>query len=620
MTKNNKPPNQTLILLGSSLSEFEPLLPAEEKLRICAARGEDCIVDGYVDVTPQAVSVKNKIRAAFLRYMILGGCGKSPTHARGIKLIGAFVVCDENGANGYCLDLEAAVIDHDIGLFNCKIDGSVMLLGASVKSLFLDGCSVEGFLAERLKTTGGVFLREGFRATSEVRLYNSKLSGSLDCNNGRFDCGLDGQDATIGGSVLLGEGFVAYKTILLRNAIIGGNLECKGGFLYDPNIALIANRAKINGNVNIAKVEAKGTIALTGTDTGGDFISQGAILEGTPALQLRNSKIGGTLFWRTLGLVSGEVDFGGTCCTTINMDGRSWMRKRPDYPGKFQDTTETVDPKEISDQDNCNSNGQAQEGQIQNTTKLTNFTYKGFSALPEGCKAGFWIEWLKQQPDDHLTKRFRALPWAQLAEVLESMGYEEEARDIRIEKQRLQTRFMAEHEPAATCGFDWRHQLHVFWRRALWGPLVDYGYRPGKAILYLAVMVIIGTIIYWQAALHGVMTPTHPLIYNEARVGGMIPTKCAENWVYFPEEASSICQTKMPSEYSEFQSFIYAMDVALPVVNLRMENDWAPRVVDTKGKRHWLGWWVRTYEWFLIAVGWILSLMFVSAVGASIRR
>lgn len=620
MTKNNEPSNQTLILLGSSLAEFEPLLPAEEKLRICAARGEDCIVDDYVDIRPETVSDKNKIRAAFLRYMILGGCGKSPTHARGIKLIGAFVVPDKNSANGYCLDLEAAIIDHDIGLFNCKIDGSVMLLGALVKSLFLDGCSLEGFLAERLKSTGGVFLRKGFRAVSEVRLYNSKLGGSLDCNNGQFDSGLDAQDAVIAGNVLLGEGFTANKTITLRNAFIGGNLECKGGILADPNIALIANRARIGGNVNIAMVEAKGTIALTGTDTGGDFISQGAILEGTPALQLRNSKVDGTLFWRTLGLVSGEVDFSGTSCTTINMDGRSWMRKRLDYPAKFQDTAETVVPGESRALDSCNSIDQIPGSRVQNTTKLTNFTYKGFSALPGGCKTGFWIEWLKQQPEDHLTKRFRSLPWAQLAEVLESMGYEEEARDVRIEKQRLQTRFMAEHEPAATCGFDWRHQLHVFWRRALWGPLVDYGYRPGKAILYLAVMVIIGSIIYWQAALHGVMTPTHPLIFNEARNGGMIPAKCAENWVYFPEEVSAICQSKMPSEYSEFQSFIYAMDVALPVVNLRMENDWAPRVVDTKGKRHWFGWWVRTYEWFLIAVGWILSLMFVSAVGASIRR
>ncbi|MEO0908819.1 MAG: hypothetical protein AAFX96_00380, partial [Pseudomonadota bacterium] len=87
--------------------------------------------------------------------------------------------------------------------------------------------------------------------------------------------------------------------------------------------------------------------------------------------------------------------------------------------------------------------------------------------------------------------------------------------------------------------------------------------------------------------------------------------------VYFPDEN---CGSAMPSEYSEFQSFIYAADVALPVVNLRMEDDWAPRVVHTDGTSNSIGWWVRTFEWFLIAAGWILSLLFVSAVGSSIRR
>lgn len=76
----------------------------------------------------------------------------------------------------------------------------------------------------------------------------------------------------------------------------------------------------------------------------------------------------------------------------------------------------------------------------------------------------------------------------------------------------------------------------------------------------------------------------------------------------------------MPSEYSEFQSLIYAADIALPIVNLRMESDWSPRVVYPDGERHWAGWWVRTFEWFLIISGWLLSLLFVSAVGGIIRR
>ncbi len=664
--RKRKTPAKALTLRGSKLEDFEPLLPAEEKLRQRAARGEDCEVDDFNGKRPEKVTDDNTVRAAFLRYMILGGCEKSPIHTRGINLNGAFVMCRKDGALGKGLDLEASNIDHDVGLFDCYVDGSIFLLGGSVKGLYLNGSYVDevnadglqtkgnvflhkGFKAsgevrfmgaklggdldcvdgmfegqeislqcDGLETKGAVFLNEGFKASGEVRFLNAKLGGDLTCRNGQFSSGLDAQNAHVDKNVWLDDSFVANKTVAFRNATIGGNLHCEGGTFADPNIAFIANRAKIDGNVDFGKAKAAGTIALTGTEIGGDFTPQGAVLEGAPALQLRNSKIGGTLFWRSLGFANGEVDFGGASCTTINMDGQSWMRKRPEYMERKPKNEESeATAKQQADPENGEAETKEPEKKTQFATRLANFTYKGFSELPDGCKANFWIEWLKQQPDDHLGKRFRPRPWAQLAEVLESMGFEEEARDIRIEKQKMQTRFMAHHEPVALDGFNLTHQLQVFWRSFLWGPVVDYGYRPGKALLWLAGLVVIGWFVYFLAAENGVMTPTHPLIYKEARAGGTIPGWCAENWVYFPDES---CATAMPSEYSEFFPLIYAADVALPVVNLRMEDDWAPRVVNTIGERDYLGLFVRTWEWFLIAAGWVLSLLFVSAVGGSIRR
>ena len=472
--RKRKTPAKALTLRGSKLADFEPLLPAEEKLRRCATRGEDCEVDGFNGKRPEKSTTKNKVRAAFLRYMILGGCEKSPVHARGINLYGAYVMCRDDGPNGKCLDLEAATINREMGLFDCHIDGSLILRSASAKNLYLTGSCVEeieadwletsssivlrggfkasgevrfigaklggdlsciggifegredslscdgletkgdiflneGFKAsgavrllgaklggdlsciggifegredslscDRLETKGSIFLNEGFKASGAVRLLGAKLGGSLsciggifegredslscqglvsegiylrngfrasgnvelgniknggdlDCNNGLFEAGLNAQNAVVDRGVWLRDGFKANKTVAIRNAIIGGNLECEGGTFADPNIAFIANRAKIGGNVDFGKANAKGTIALTGTEIGGDFTPQGAVLEGSPALQLRNSKINGTLFWRSLKFVNGEVDFGGASCTTINMDGSSWMRKRPEY-------------------------------------------------------------------------------------------------------------------------------------------------------------------------------------------------------------------------------------------------------------------------------------------------
>ncbi|MEM8690115.1 MAG: hypothetical protein AAGF81_22520, partial [Pseudomonadota bacterium] len=138
-----------------------------------------------------------------------------------------------------------------------------------------------------------------------------------------------------------------------------------------------------------------------------------------------------------------------------------------------------------------------------------------------------------------------------------------------------------------------------------------------KAVLYLIFMIFLGTGVFWVAAHQGAMAPTSALIYNQARGDGNIPKDCAANWT----RLAGACKTAMPAEYSEFDPFWYSMDVAIPLVNLRQQEDWAPRVTHYEtGDRDWLGWWVRLWEWAETLAGWLLSLLFVSAVGGLIRR
>lgn len=250
--------------------------------------------------------------------------------------------------------------------------------------------------------------------------------------------------------------------------------------------------------------------------------------------------------------------------------------------------------------------------------RLDNFTFKGFTELPEGCNAQFWRDWLERQPEKYLTTRFRPNPYNQLADVLDRMGHEQEAKSIRVEQRRRQSQFTRLYEPLPDhdSGRLTRKAI-VFWN-AVQGALVDYGYRPGKAVMYLLGVVVFGSIVFHMAARDGIITPTHPLIFKE--VGKSIPKACADNWVYFPKASKADCEAAIPSEYSEFNSIMYSIDLALPIVNFRMENDWAPRVVTQQGKRYWPGWWVRTWEWVQIAAGWMLSLLFVSAIGGIIRR
>jgi len=52
-----------LSLKGSKLEDFLPLLPAEAKLRQCAANGEACIVDDFSGERPENPTTENSIRA-----------------------------------------------------------------------------------------------------------------------------------------------------------------------------------------------------------------------------------------------------------------------------------------------------------------------------------------------------------------------------------------------------------------------------------------------------------------------------------------------------------------------------------------------------------------------------
>jgi len=590
-----------LKITGTKLEEFLPLLPAEEAFRKCAAAGEVFEPEDYDGTRPTKGTEQNTIRSEFLRYMILGGCEKSPIHPVGIIVEGCFIECNEKAL----LDLTSTTISQNIALVDCRVNGDVYLIQTESKTLNFEGCYVNSINGNGSLIDGYLFLRFGFESQQAISLYGAKITGDLTCQTGRFREGINVQNAAIRGNILFNNSFVSYKPINLRNAHIGGNLECSDSKFLDPNTAITANRAKIEGNVDLENMEALGTIALTGSEIGGDFQPQNAQLSGSPALQLRNTKIGGTLHWRGINYVNGEVDLSGATCTTLNTGNTSWMRKDESY-SKRKPKSET-EPQE---------GDQPKKNDVRHV-KLDNFVYKGFTSLPENVDSDYWISWLKQQPVDHLKKKFKPRPWEQLASVLDSMGYEVEARDIRIEKQNLHTRFMKTHEPLRFNRTSIIHWLQILFRQFLWGPVVAYGYRPGNALLWLFVFVLFGTAIYSQAAQQGIMTPTHPLIYKEARSGGSIPKICAENWVYYPDEK---CASAMPSEYSEFQSFFYAVDVALPVVNFRMEDDWSPRVVHTDGTPNNIGYAVRYYEWFLIMAGWILSLLFVSAVGSSLRR
>ena len=625
------PPKQNARPWGRSLDDLwldgeeGKLHPAEWKLLECAKNGKMCVLGKTLPSSPTNATT---IRAEFLRFLALGGDEQHPLHEYGVHLIGAFVHCQE------WLDFFGTIIPKNLGLINCTIDGSIDFRDAVAKTIFLSGCAVTRIDGDRLETTGSLFLKNGFKSAGTVRLLGAKISGNLDCSKGQFngndislfcdgietkgdmflcegfnssgtarlpgakiggdlDCrnglfsgielALDLQGAEIDGNCLLDLRFLAIGTVDLSSATICNNLSCQGGTFSCKSKAIHAPRLTVGDNINLGKdCRVAGQVSFQAAEIGGDITFAHGSFEGKPSINLRNAKIEGMLVWRDIEHARGELNLSGASCRTLNMDWKSW--EKPDQ------------------------------------VRIDNFTYSGFSELPPGCDANFWTDWLERQPKRHLEERYRPKPYTQLADVLHTMGHEEESVAIRIEQRKRLSLFTRKFEAVPD---RWESKLLrkfvVFWNFIQW-LVVSYGYRPGKAVFYLFGMVAIGSVIYHFAARDGIMTPTHPLIFREA-VAGFIPKQCSKNWVYPAKDIKAKCEAAVPSEYSSFNAIVYSFDTAIPVVNLRMESDWSPRVVTwDKGLPYSPGWWVRTWEWLQIGFGWGFSLLFVSAIGGVIRR
>ncbi len=621
------PPNEHLLF-----GKEKRLHPAEWRLIHAAQTGKICEF-GHNE------TLKNRrVRSKIIRYLALGGCESITTHERGLSLFNA----DIDTENGM-FDLGGLTLPYNLTIKNSIIHGVVYLEDCVCETLNLGGTHVDGLIAHRLKSKGSIFLNKNFTSFGSVKMIGAKIGAnlsfsgaqllgsekSLQLNNIEVNGSLFLREkfsavgqlrligaeikrsiladsaylmyskkalvlerAIVGGDVSMSEKFQSNGTISISHSIIKGNLQCSNGIFATKDKSLFAQRATIHGNVNLGQeCRVAGQVSFQSATIEGDITFQGGSFESKGGINLRNAKIGNMLTWRGVEYTRGELNLAGASCKSLNMDKEAW-----DKPAQI---------------------------------RLDNFQFERFAELPKGCDPQFWREWLEHQPVSHRNEKFRPNPYQQLARVLDSMGHEEEAREVRIDMREKQRIFTLKHVPLPQDPFRAfvRHLANFFrWAQKIF---IGHGYRPGFAMIWLFAMVIIGTGVYELAARAGIMTPTHPLIFKEAVWEGKLenlpigkaPIACRENWVYPKDNISSICAASVPSEYSTFNSFIYSLDTAIPVVNFRMEDDWSPRVVNWQtGEHESYGWWVRTWEWFQIGAGWALSLLFVSAIGGVIRR
>lgn len=593
MTATRKP-------AGRSLADFQtldqPLKPAEQKLLEHCRQGTEAPISKK---RPEAATDDNTVRAAFLRFLALGGDEQAPVHEHGVQLIGAWIEGE--------LDMWAARIPSNLTIGACRFDTTPVFRGAKIAgSLNLGSTHLPGLKGDGLVCEGNLFLCPGFIALGEVRLLGAQIGGDLDCHGAKFSdndgVAMSADSAVIKGNVFLNEGFTATGAVRLPNIQIGGSLECNGAkFDCEKADALLLDGGVIEGDVSLCKgFTATGEVRLLGTRIGGGLYCSGAKFDGKngDTLIADGMVVERVFSFHNLVSPANGVSLAASHVRCLEDDAMSWGER----------------------------------------LHLDGFLYDNIiGGAP--TDAATRLAWLDKQRLEHSGLNgggadFRPQPWKQLAKVLREMGHAEDARQVSIAfEHRLRQANLIGQTPK-----HWGKLSSWIYRNVsrgghwLFWVFTGYGYRPLRLLGWMFGVWLVCAMFYWYAAAgQGVFAPSNPLVFQNPNYAACAPTPT-------PQSASTaspaiqgagnwyLCE-KLPEEYSGFSPLAYSLDVILPLVDLQQESSWSPLIPTPKGVWYQelfsiFDWkhFTRLVLWFEILFGWVSSLLLVAVVSGLTKR
>lgn len=489
---------------------------------------------------------KIDLQRAEVRGLYLDGTHTREIRATDIKVNGPVYLHDGFNAKGK-VGFIGATIGGDLNCVNAKFDNP-------------EGTALS---CDRIKVEGNVFLKNGFSAKGKVRFLGAIVEGTFDCSNGKFNnpkgTALNCDRIEVKDGVFLRNEFKAEGTVWFSRATIGTDLDCANGTFNNPKgIALICDGIDVKNVFLSNDFKAVGEVRFLGAKVGGNFDCQNGIFSNPEGMALNCDRIEvqGNLFLRKWLWVAGKVDLTGARVggyfiwagfkppeeTTLDLraarvgvlwdDERSWPEKgRLFLHGFVYDEIEDDAPRD----------------------------------------AGRRLEWLGLQGE------YSPGPYEQLAKVLRESGDEDAAKTVLVAKN---------EEKAKQDDLTGTERI---WYK-FFGPMIGYGYRPWRALRYVAGFIVAGWILFGIGRLTKVVTPTHMDAYNE--------------------------DGDISENYPKFNFLVYSVDMFVPLVNLHQAEYWLPNA--NKGFVMWpwgvtirWGGFLRMYLWFHIAAGWVLTTLLV---------
>lgn len=451
------------------------------------------------------------------------------------------------------LSCDGLEVDGETRASNCRIGGELASPGARL-------CNPGGiaFFAGGLDVGGGVFFTDGLDVRGEFRLIGARMAANLSIEGATFDnpggVAVNLEHASV--RTLNADGLSCTGQLNLAGADISRDANLAGAVLETGGgmAALNAERAQIGGTFVLRNVTALGEVNLQSTRVGERLLLMDAEMR-TPsgtgtACRLTRAQVTADLFCDRM-IVEGELRLAGTAVGgVIALEGARLLNAAGNalYARSLQALSLRLRPAAIKGGVDLRYAAVSTLHDDPDSWPLQlHLEGLGYQALDPPLSARRRLDWLDRDPRGHQPQ-----PYEQLAAHYSAIGQQAQARDVLYARERIQRRVKG---PVARA---WSLLQDV---------TVGYGYRPRRALGWLALLLVTGSIVFSVA-------PPPPL---------------------------------QPGAAPHFNGIVYTLDLMLPVVNLGQKYSFNPG-----GAEQWL-------SYFLMAAGWILATT-VAAGGARVLR
>ncbi|MEV3856187.1 oxidoreductase [Streptomyces sp. NPDC050095] len=474
---------------------------------------------------------ERSVRARIVAWLLLDGPPALSGRVSSLKLQGVQITD--------VLDLAGGSVVPYVELKGCRFEKEVLLPEAHFTTVRLVDCSVPRLEGARVRTEGDLHLPR-CRFHSGIRLTDAHIGTDLLLNQAVVFRDRRGKsimaDGLSVGQDLQAEMLETHGEVSLRGATVGVSLSLRGSRLSNTQ----GRRA-----LNAPQMTVERTLYLTPAGLGNPLQTSGS----TPARGTRVQRfecVGGVRL--DDGRFGDAVDLDSARFTLENDQEVSLRRiQTPElrFLGEQPQRGRVVlsGAKVVNLVDKAASWPGPPGGRL----RMGGFAYENlipFGPFPLTLR----LNWVSSA-----TPEYSPEPYERLATVLRNSGEDADAREVLLAKQRRRRETLP---PAAK----------------VWGYIQDwtvaYGYRPGRAAVWMAVLWAVGAFAFSHAS--------HP------------PMK--------------------PGEGPHWDSALFALDLLLPVIDLGQSASWQLRG----------GW-----QWaaaVLVILGWILATTVAAGATRLLRR